>query len=152
MAYADTGTVRDILDPDGARGPGTAACLSDDKLQEAIDEATSEVDGRLAVRYSTPFADPAPALVANITRDVAAYLATLTHRKGNPMAQDDPVRLRYARASTLLAQLVSGGVSLDVGLNPPADEAQVVVVNPYEGDLFTMDDFGLGQEVGRRRC
>lgn len=125
---------------------GTAAGLTDDDLTQAIEEAQTEIDGRLVGRYDTPFTDP-PTLVVALTRDIAAYLATLTQRRGEPIAANEPIQLRYNRAQTLLAQAASGALPLAVpGADPGQTEGETeagVVANRYDGDLFGPADFGL---------
>lgn len=144
MAYATPQTVRQALSPDGTNAPGTAASLSDAQILDAISEATTELDGRLAARYKVPFPDPAPALIQAVVRDIAAYLATLTYRKGNPLLPDDPVRLRYSRASSMLTDIAAGKVELPAGgITVPETGGHAAVVNPYEGDLFELRDLGL---------
>jgi len=129
---------------------GTAASLTDNDLTDAIAEAQDEVDGRLAARYETPF-DAPPTVVVNITRDIAAYLATLTYRRGDPIQPTETVQLRYNRAQNLLGQAANGTLPLLLpggtpgqteGENEPAD-----VENPYDGDLFQMRDFGIGPVI-----
>lgn len=150
MPYTDPETVRTILAPDGSTGLGSAASMSDAGIQQAIDEATSEIDGRLAVRYTTPFDHdslPVPALIATIARDNAAYLATLTYRQGDPLPPGHPILLRYQRSSTLLAQIGTGVVSLDVIPDPPPelDSGTATVINPNGDDvMFTMEGLGIG--------
>lgn len=145
MPYTDPTDLRLALAPGGALNPATAASLTDAELADAIAEAEQEVDGRLAARYAVPFPDGSvPPLVAQITRDLASFKATLVHRKGDPLPADHPVRLRHDHAQALLRQLVRGEIDL-----PGVDEAvgalrQAAVVNPYEGALFGLSDFGLG--------
>lgn len=130
--------------------PGTAAALSDNDLYDTINEAQAEVDARLEGRYSTPFTHP-PLLVITITRSIAAYLATLVYRRGEPIQPGDPVLLRYQRAQTLLGQIASGQTVLPA---PPPQAAgttvaaasQVAVVNPVDGDLWSLADFDLARQ------
>lgn len=142
MPYATPTTVREALSPEGDTGPATAAQLSDDQLNDAIAEATSEID---AVVKGAPFADgEEPAIIKAIARDVAGYLATLTHRQGNPLPPEHPVALRYKRAEALLAAAAAGKLDLTEEVETEARGGNVAVVNPYEGDLFTFEDLGLG--------
>lgn len=138
-------------DPDGVRSvladssdPGTAAALEDWQLYAAIQDAQAEVDARV------PGAPPAtvPPLLVNLTRDIAAYLATLTHRKGDPIASDDPVRLRYQRAQQILTDISAGRIELS---GAPDSTADVAVVNPYEGALWDLRDLELGPAPAYRR-
>lgn len=113
---------------------GSAAALADDDLLNAIYEAQDEVNARIAGRYTTPMVD-VPPLVGNITRDIAAYLATLTYRRGNPIQPGDPVLLRYQRAQTLLGQVANGQIVLSAS-PPPGQTSGTPTANPYSGSLF----------------
>jgi len=137
VPYVDLPTLRSTL---GATTQ--AALLPDVTLSRAIGEAQGEVDGRLANRYSTPFTNP-PELVVACTRDIAAYLATLTARNGDPLVNGEPIALRYSRAEVLLGQLVSGQIGTD---NPAVvvDSSSPEAVNPgYDGQLFGPQDVGM---------
>lgn len=138
--YTIPARVRAVVAP-AASTEGSASGLSDSELQEAIDEASTIIDSRLASDYTVPFPDPPPA-VQIIARDLAAYLATLTYRKGNPLPDNDPVARRYAVATGLLDEIVKGKAILpQLG---SGDAGQAAVQNAYEGDLFRLEDFGLG--------
>lgn len=145
-AYAAVQDVRLALSPDGLADAATAASLSDAELADALSEAQSEVDARLAAHYPTPFpAGQVPVIVTAATRDIAAYLATLTFRRGEPLAPGDPVALRYQRALALLQDASRGIVELPAGPTSSPSQ-QVTVINAYEGTLFTLDDMALGLE------
>lgn len=82
------------------------------------------------------------------SRNIAAYLATLTWRKGTDLTADDPVRLRYDSTMQLLTAIRDGKATVDL---PDADDTapgEITVINSYEGKLFTAEDFGL-RPVGR---
>jgi phage gp36-like protein len=135
--------------------PGSAAVLQDADLNDAISEAQSEVDGKLANRYGPllPFAaGSVPTLVVNITRDIAAYLATLTYRRGNPIQPGDPVQLRYTQAEKKLDAIAAGTIELPTpdGATGTQEAANPtgVVANPVDGDLWNAADFDLRERVG----
>jgi phage gp36-like protein len=150
VAYTTPDDVRAVLDPDwqagvtgGDTAPQSAAALSDEQLQQAIDEAAAQVDGYLAGRYVTPLA-PTPAAVATVTRDFAAWRASLTYARGLPLPADDPVRLRYADAMSLLIALATGRATL-----PGAEQATQDGSSSYAGaadtgmsGLFDAADYG----------
>jgi phage gp36-like protein len=144
VPYLDPADVRLIL-AGTENAAGTAASLTDNDLTDAISEAQDEVDGRLAARYDTPFTDP-PTVVVNITRDIAAYLATLTYRRGDPIQPGETIQLRYNRAQNLLSQAANGTFPLPLP-GGGGDEAAAanVVNNPTSGDLWTEQDFHLVQ-------
>lgn len=154
MAYCTVEQVRGVLARDVAQATGTAAGLFDvDILEYHIGAAQAEIDGRVAGRYVTPFPDPVPALIASVTVDVAAWLATLTYRQSKDIAADDPVRLRYERAFGLMQGLSDGSIDLPPGHTPGDGGAETAggasTRNPYLGKLFGPDDFGLS--AGPRR-
>lgn len=149
VRYVTPEQVRDALAPDGVDPDNaTAASDSDSALVDRIVEAADQVDAELGRRYTVPFTGTVPSLVVSLTRDIAAYLATLTFRRGDPVPSGDPVALRYDRALKLLADLSSGKAELPTDSGGEAETGQVEVVNPYEGDLFGVDDFAVGPDPG----
>lgn len=121
MAYLAPQTLRGVLAPEGA-GPdqASAASLPDDQLQAAIDNAGSQVDSALGVRYTLPLAAPVPPVVVSIVQDIAAWLATLTWRRQRPLPAESPIVLRYTRATALLDQLAKGTMVLPVAEGQPS--------------------------------
>lgn len=127
---------------------GTAASLADEDLDDAIRKAQAEVDAKLGIRgYTVPFTGP-PELVIDITTDIAAYLATLTYRRGEQISRDEPVSLAYTRAEQMLSQITSGAATLQApGGTVEAASAAGVVTNPVAGDLWDAADFDLVQQT-----
>lgn len=134
----------------------SAAGMSDAQLGVAIEEAQAEVDARIGSRYSQALPlDPVPLVVKNATRDIAAYKATLTYLKGMPMANTDPVWLRYLDASRIVVGIGNGSITIPVGdgtttpedSTSGADEAGMVA-NPYAGSMFLPTDFGVVPTFG----
>lgn len=144
--YTTIDAVRQVLSPDGDPSAtlGTAASLSDEEIQEAIDEGAAEIDARLGARYTVPFEAPIPSILEKLNRDIAAYLATLVYRRGDPIDSNDPVQLRYNRAQGLLTAIQNGKAELSVDTGALAESGDAEVINPYEGDLFELGDFALG--------
>jgi phage gp36-like protein len=159
MAYVTPEEVRGVLSFAGASDTRSAAGVTDPQLISAIEDARTEIDARLAVRYPTPFDDPAsaekpvPPVVKRINRDMAAYLATLTFLKGAPMADGHPVALRNGSAQSLLQGIATGKITLDLPGGLPADQPAenkpggATVVNRYEGAMFTPGSFGIGPAI-----
>lgn len=147
MPYTTVAEVREALFPGGEsddRGE-TAASMNDSQLSDAVEEAQAKIDARLASRYAVPWPDgEVPPIVASLTRDLAAYDATLSHRRGQPLAADHPVRLRHDEALALLTLIADGDASIET---VPEGTGAVVVQNGYEGDLFGLEDFDLGPAV-----
>ncbi len=146
MAYTDPSEVRKVLDPksDGTAAtadPGTAASMSDAQLGEAIEEADQEIDAVLGGVYQVPFS-PTPPVIARISRDIAAFLATTTFRKNDPMDRDEPVVRRHDRAQQMLGQARQGQYDVS-DVAPVSTERESAVVNRRESDMFSLSDFGL---------
>lgn len=147
QAYTSVLAVRRVLSPDGSQDPtlGTAASLSDTELEEAIEEAAAEINSRVAARYTLPF-NEIPPLIEKLNRDIAAYLATLTYRRSDPIDPNDPVQKRYDRAQAMLARIESGKTELtteEAGSPAPESDA-AAAINLYEGELFTPASFAIG--------
>lgn len=139
--YATVNDVREALAPEGDfANTATAASLNDAQLTDALVEASSEVDG--SVRGAPFAANAIPPIIQGIVRDVAAYLATLTHRKGVELPADHPVALRYKRAESLIAAAASG--KLDLTQTSEAGGGEPFVQNSYSGDLFDLETLGIG--------
>lgn len=154
-------TVRDVKN---ALAPvettqGTAVSVNDEQLVDAINEADSIIRSMIGLIYSIPTGTTpvVPATVPPSTwsvavepvrywsRDIAAYLATLTYKRNQDVSQDDPVRLRFNLAMQALLAVRNGDSQLPF---PPAElpegwDPGVAVFNMYEGNLFTAADFGL---------
>lgn len=140
--YTSIPDLRDALAPRGKQDDATAAALSNAELADQILEAQQQIDAQLAQRYTVPFAvGEVPQLVAQLTRDIAAYTATLVHRRHHPLADNHPVLLRYRGAIALLGKLAKGDAEIP-GLSGSQGSGQVYL--PYSGDLFGAADFGIG--------
>jgi phage gp36-like protein len=107
----------------------------DDKIdasvvQEALDDASVEIDAYIGTRYSTPM-DPAPSLLERLCADIARYRLY----DENPLEEVDN---RYKQAVATLRDISSGRASLK---DPNADIASgdVLVTHTDEDRLFTMD-------------
>lgn len=127
----------------------TAAELSDEQIDDAIAEAEGTVDMYLSKRYTVPLNTTltqatAPQPVRGMTRNIAAYLITLTHQMGKDLDESDPIRLRYAFTMEALRAVRSGEANLPEEFPGIEAESGVFVGNLYEGDLFDLQDFNLG--------
>jgi phage gp36-like protein len=150
VAYLTPAELRTVLNPDGdASDTGSAAGMSDAELNVAIADAQAEVDGKLSARTGVPLTTPLPTLILRIVRDIAAYLATLTDRRSDPLAPADPVALRYQAAEALLAGLSSGAVPLPPEILPAQNaEVNAVSANGYDGTLLDGSDAGWRRVPG----
>lgn len=161
MTYASTIDVRNALTPAG--GPGTAGSLTDGQLLDAILEADQTIDTYLEIpavhtvemeeiNQEGDYVVVALAPVRFWSRNIAAYLATLTYRRGKDLSIDDPVRLRYTSTLTILTDIRDGKTRNPIPLTPDADESNTggegdaEVFNQYSGQLFSADDFALTRQ------
>lgn len=142
-AYTTPEAVRAVLSRDSTNVGATASTLDEGKILTAIADATSQVDAALVQMYIIPFDPDVPALVSQITRDIAAYDADLVYRQNKDYSSNlDPVYLRYRKASNLLDQLRQGTIDLP-GATHLTGSAGIAVANPYSGSLFVSDEFDL---------
>lgn len=156
--YSSPIDVRNALTP-GATSvdPTTGAGLSDEQIDDAIRQADSRINGYLPTGYVVPTETVENGLVVAIapfrywSRDIAAYLATLTYKRNKDVPQDEPVRLRYTDAMGDLILVSRGTFELPaMPSNPTALVGDVFVYNQYEGRLFGPEDFALAPVSGGR--
>lgn len=157
--YSSRTDVRSALFPGADSGmptedKSTAASLPNLQIDLAIQEADSIIDTYLGVpsSHSVP-RDPDDDTVAVTpvrywSRNIAAYLATLTFRKGKDLGRDDPVRLRHDDTIALLAMIRDGKTAnpLPDPVDPNAAAGDAVGMNLYKtdqpgGGLFSPSDF-----------
>lgn len=105
------------------RGNVRADRIVDAVLNRALDDASAEIDGYLAGRYTLPLS-PVPANLALICCDIARY--RLQHNEAA-----EAVRERYAAAIKFLTKVATGEIQLGATAlgQPPASAAQGVVFN-----------------------
>jgi len=160
-SYCTVQDVRNVLSPGGVDAQQeTAASLPDFQILDAIRDAQSRVNMYLAGRYLVPLEDyleavdptkpddekitvrAAPAPVRSWTRDIAAYLASLTFNRGRDLSEDDPIRLRFALVERSLIEVRDSAMDLDL---PPREATDTggIALNLYDGTLFGPSDFGL---------
>jgi len=151
MAYSTPAQVRLALVPssDGSlptTPTNTAADLSDEQLADAIAEADALIDGYLGAYYAVPVAgDPAPHPIDFWSRNIAAYNATLTFRGSQDFSETDPISRRFKDTLDALTSVSKGQLRLQLPDNTSGNSGVQAgpALNPYQGDLFTPDDFDL---------
>lgn len=144
VAYATPDDVRGAITRDLTKLKQSAASMSDEQIQANIDNAQSQVDGKLRRLYSVPF-NPVPAMIKSITIDIAGFLSTASYRQERETKEIDPIVRRYNRAHDMLCYLAEGHYALeDAG-------GQIMArmngmgrgIPPSGGQLFTARDFRL---------
>jgi phage gp36-like protein len=146
--YATPEDVRGVLSPDGEQdGYETAASFSNEALLAQIKKAEGRVNTYLAKRYHVPV-DTAiydtDGVIREWTATIAGWLATLTFSRGQDIGADDPIRLRFNDVMKMLDRVQSGNLSPNWPLEDNNASNDLAVVNRYEGNLFSPEDFDLG--------
>lgn len=159
--YSNVEDVRNALTPGAdSDDTSTASGLEDEQINDAIQEADAIIDSWISGVVVVPSVidddNPdgiAPYPVRYYSRNIAAWLATLTFKRNQDVPPDDPVRLRYVETMKLIERIATGDYVLP---NPPfvppesAEGQGGAIFNQYEGTLFGPDDFGLGYGGNRR--
>lgn len=147
--YSSPADVRNALTPGADEADQTtAASFANAQIEDAIKEADGMIDTYLSGRFGIPTDPDVPTVavypVRAWSRDIAAYLATLTYRKSKDLQPDDPIRLRFLWVIDVLEKIAAG----DLTPNLPQPETPpdgygpqgAFVYNQYSGKLFTMAD------------
>lgn len=149
--YTSPDEVRLVLTRDLDQTAGNAASLANETIQEQINSAMQRIDGKLALQYKVPFADPVPRLIRDIARDIAAFLTDLTFREVRDYGSElNPVYLRYQDAMKLLDSIAKGETVVP-GEPAPGDSevSSMSVVDVYGGGQTPLGDYfdepGRGQ-------
>lgn len=87
----------------------TEAVIGDATVEEGIADAAAEIDGALGSRYTVPFSEPVPGLIASVAADLAAAWCLDTTFSGG--GENDPTLLSQAlrtRAQEKLEAVATG--------------------------------------------
>jgi phage gp36-like protein len=108
----------------------TQTTINSATLQQALSDASAEIDGYLESRFSLPLNDP-PAVLPRLTCDIAMYrLQSL-----RPLHDLADARKRYEDAVEFLVRVASGDVTLGLAAdNIEPDSATGSVVTQAGGD------------------
>lgn len=92
-------------------------------VEEAVEDATAEIDGYLAKRYNVPF-EKTPKVLNKFCKDIAAY--NLVSRKGVDESEREKTFLtRYNAAIAFLTKVAQGIIDIGVeGVETNEDKAQ----------------------------
>lgn len=94
--------------------------ILDAVIQDAIEEASSLVDGYVGSRYKVPLTT-VPKMIRRITRDISVYHVFNDHVASGASVQDDEkVENRYNKALALLKEVKKGDLQLP-GIDTVAD-------------------------------
>lgn len=145
--YSSPADVRFALTPGGDENDQTtASSFEDAQLNDAIKEADGHIDTYLSAFFQVPqdpdLPDVAVYPVRAWSRDIAAYLATLTYRKSSDLDPDDPIRLRFRFVMDVLEKIADGKLKPNLPpVDPGNDTAQgAFVYNINNFRLFDWSD------------
>lgn len=88
----------------------TAQTVNSDLLQQALDDASAEIDGYLGGRFTLPLTDP-PAVLNRLSADIAMYRL----QQLRPVHDIADARQRYDDAIALLTRVAGGELTLGIG-------------------------------------
>lgn len=105
-----------------------------DKLNAAMDEANSEIEGYIAARYSLPLQTVPPFL-----KSLACHMARY-HACTGKMSDNDPIKTRYENAVKSLKEISKGTIAL--GGSPVGESTPVKTSNNSVVMNIGRHDFG----------
>ena len=116
--YATVADLRAVMSGTDS-GSGTAAQLTDAQLELALYSASNRVSVFAGNVYdsSTPQATP-PAILHDLTLDLACFWAAKTYAKYKAIEPTSPIYLAYVNAMTMLNAVRTGDILLDVAPAP----------------------------------
>lgn len=88
----------------------TLTTINTTSLQQALNDASAEIDGYLGGRFSLPLSDP-PIVLNRLTTDVAMYRLQALR----PLHDLADARRRYDDAVAMLTKVASGEMTLGIG-------------------------------------
>jgi phage gp36-like protein len=99
----------------------TATTVNTAPLQQALDDASAEIDGYLEGRFALPLTDP-PAVLNRLAADIAIYRLQALR----PLHDVEDARRRYDDAVAMLTKVAAGALTLGLAADshePPAAPA-----------------------------
>lgn len=116
----------------------TATTINTAPLDQALTDASAEIDAYLEGRFALPLTDP-PAVLNRLACDIAMYrLQSL-----RPLHDIDEARTRYEDALAFLGQVAKGDITLGLSIDnqepPPAPDSTVLQgpSDPTQAKVFT---------------
>ena len=127
--YASVTDLRNVMAATDS-GTGTAGQLTDAQLQLALYAASNRVSvyGGNVWDSSTPEAVP-PAILHDLTLDLACFWAYKTYLKSKSIETTHPVFIAYKDAMQVLADVRSGTILLDPAAAPGIGSETGTVIN-----------------------
>jgi phage gp36-like protein len=127
--YASVADLRAVMSGTDS-GTGTAAQLTDAQLELALHSASNRVSVFAGNVYdsSVPQAVP-PAILHDLTLDLARFWAAVTYLKFKAIEATSPIYIAYQNAMQLLEDVRDGKVTLGVGVAPGVGDEVGTVIN-----------------------
>lgn len=127
--YASVADLRQVMSGTDS-GSGTAAQLTDAQLELALYSASNRVSVYAGNVFdgSTPAANP-PAILHDLTLDLAAFWAAKTYLKWKEVPQTSPTYIAFQNAMQMLNDVRDGKILLDPAPAPGIGEETGVVIN-----------------------
>jgi phage gp36-like protein len=137
--YASVADLRNVMAGTDS-GTGTADQLTDDQLTLALYAASNRVSVYSGNVFdsSTPEATP-PAILHDLTLDLAAFWATKTYLKHKSIEATHPVYIAYRDAMGILSDVRDGKVLLDPAAAPGIGSEVGAIINRIP-PIFTGND------------
>jgi phage gp36-like protein len=102
----------------------TATTVNTAPLQQALDDASAEIDGYLEGRFALPLTDP-PAVLNRLAADIAIYRLQALR----PLHDVEDARRRYDDAVAMLTKVAAGALTLGLA----ADNQEPAPATAAEG-------------------
>jgi phage gp36-like protein len=127
--YASVADLRAVMSGTDS-GTGTAAQLTDAQLELALYSASNRVSVFAGNVYdsSVPQAVP-PAILHDLTLDLARFWAAVTYLKWKAVETTSPIYIAYQNAMQMLQDVRDGKISLDAAPAPGVGEETGIVIN-----------------------
>jgi phage gp36-like protein len=127
--YASVADLRNVMSGTDS-GTGTAATLTDAQLELALYSASNRVSVFAGNVFdsSVPQAVP-PAILHDLTLDLAAFWAAKTYMKFKEITPQSAIYIAYQNAMSLLEDVRDGKITLGVGVAPGVGDEVGTVIN-----------------------
>jgi phage gp36-like protein len=127
--YASVADLRNVMSGTDS-GTGTAAQLTDAQLELALYSASNRVSVYAGNVFdgSTPAANP-PAILHDLTLDLARFWAAVTYLKFKAIETTSPTYIAYMNATQMLNDVRDGKILLDPAPAPGIGDETGVVIN-----------------------
>jgi phage gp36-like protein len=127
--YASVADLRNVMSGTDS-GTGTAAQLTDAQLELALYSASNRVSVYAGNVFdsSVPQAVP-PAILHDLTLDLARFWAAVTYLKWKAVETTSPIFIAYQNAISILQDVRDGKITLGVGVAPGVGEDVGTVIN-----------------------